>query len=247
MSNTRVLIIGATSAIAQATARIYSARGATLCLVARDAEKLALVEKDLNVRGACQIQCETFSATESGPFADLVSRCFQVSNGFDVVLIAFGSLPNQSECEASPEALKTAIHENGLSVVMLATLIANALVIQGSGTLAVISSVAGDRGRKSNYVYGSAKSLVSTFLAGLGDRLANTGVHVLDIKPGFVDTPMTQNFKKGLLWAQPEAVAEDIVLAINKRRRVCYTPWFWRWIMLIIRHIPGFIFRKLPL
>lgn len=113
--------------------------------------------------------------------------------------------------------------------------------------IAVISSVAGDRGRQSNYVYGSAKALVSAFASGMRQRLSKQGVHVITIKPGFVSTPMTAHLKQGALWAQPEQVAKDITRAIDQGQRVVYTPGFWRWIMLIIKHIPEFVFVKLKL
>jgi decaprenylphospho-beta-D-erythro-pentofuranosid-2-ulose 2-reductase len=139
------------------------------------------------------------------------------------------------------------ISTNGLSVVALLTLVANQLEQQGHGAIAVISSVAGDRGRQSNYVYGSAKAMVSAFLSGLRQRLAKKGVHVITVKPGFVDTPMTAHLPKGPLWAKPEQVAKDIRRAIDKGQRIVYTPGFWRFIMLIIKHIPEFVFVKLKL
>jgi len=119
--------------------------------------------------------------------------------------------------------------------------------MQKSGTIAVITSVAGDRGRQSNYVYGSAKGMVSTFLQGLRNRLYRAGINILDIKPGFVDTPMTIDFKKGPLWVSPEKIAEGIVEAIDKQKTEVYLPWFWKFIMLIIKLIPESIFRKMKL
>ena len=139
------------------------------------------------------------------------------------------------------------IATNGTSVVSLMTAAANRFEAQGHGAIAVISSVAGDRGRQSNYVYGSAKALVSAFASGLRQRLAKKGISVTTIKPGFVDTPMTAAFKKGPLWAKPDQVAKDIVVAIDQGKTVVYTPGFWRLIMLIIKHIPEFIFVKLKL
>jgi short-subunit dehydrogenase len=127
------------------------------------------------------------------------------------------------------------------------TLAANRLEAQQHGTLAVISSVAGDRGRQSNYLYGAAKAAVSTFSSGLRQRLAKSGIDVVTIKPGFVDTPMTQNLKKGALWATPDNVARGIVSAIDRRRSVVYLPWFWSVIMLAIKHIPEPIFKRIKL
>jgi short-subunit dehydrogenase len=132
-------------------------------------------------------------------------------------------------------------------VIALATVLANRFEAQRSGSIAVISSVAGDRGRQSNYVYGAAKGAVTLLLQGLRNRLSKSGVQVLTIKPGFVDTPMTAEFKKGALWAKPDDIAHGIVSAIDRRRDVVYLPGFWRLIMLIIRHIPEPIFKRMSL
>ncbi len=132
-------------------------------------------------------------------------------------------------------------------MISLATIITNIFEERNKGILVVLSSVAGDRGRASNYIYGAAKSSVSTFLEGLSDRLNGTGVSVITIKPGFVDTPMTEGIDKGLLWAQPETIAEGIKKAVEKRKNVVYLPWFWKWIMLVIKIIPRMIFKRLSL
>jgi short-subunit dehydrogenase len=165
----------------------------------------------------------------------------------DVVLIAHGTLPDQKTCEASVDTAMAEFATNATSTIALLTVLANRLESAGRGTMAVISSVAGDRGRASNYLYGSAKAAVSTFLSGLRQRLAKRGVAVVTIKPGFVDTPMTRNFKKGLLWAKPDAVAAGIVKAADKGTPVAYLPWFWFVIMAIIRAVPEFIFKRINL
>ena len=158
------------------------------------------------------------------------------------------SLSDQGECEKSVAALRREFEVNALSTMALLTILANTFEARRTGTLAVISSVAGDRGRQSNYVYGAAKAAVTAFLSGLRQRLAKSNVDVLTIKPGFVDTPMTANIaNKGALWAKPDAVAAGIVRAIDKRRSVVYLPWFWALIMLVIKHIPEPIFKKLKL
>jgi len=136
---------------------------------------------------------------------------------------------------------------NGTATIALAGLIARKLEAQGHGTLAVISSVAGDRGRASNYLYGSAKAAVSTYLSGLRQRLHGRGIGLVTIKPGFVDTPMTAAFTKGPLWASPERIAHGIVHAIDERRAVVYLPWFWRGIMAMIRCVPEFVFQRIKL
>jgi len=167
--------------------------------------------------------------------------------GLDVVLIAHGTLPDQSACEADIATALAEIELNAVATTSIALHAANHLEALGGGTLAVITSVAGVRGRASNYVYGSAKAQVSALLSGLRQRLAKKGVAVVDIRPGFVDTPMTASFPKGALWAQPAKVARDIVRAIDRGTPVAYTPWFWRWIMLVIRHIPQSVFNRIKL
>ena len=165
----------------------------------------------------------------------------------DTVLIAHGTLPDQPACEADYAVTLEAMTTNALSAISLLTRLANRFESQRRGTLAVISSVAGDRGRKSNYVYGTAKAAVSTFLDGLRNRLYESGVKVVTAKPGFVDTPMTASFEKGLLWAQPDAVGRGIHQAIVRGKDVVYLPGFWRLIMMIIRHVPETVFKRLSL
>ena len=244
----QVLIIGATSAIAQAVARLYAESGAKLFLVARDASRLDAVADDLRVRGAIAVDCLAADLTEYDRHPEIVAAAFDALSGLDTVLIAHGVLPDQDSCQSSVSETMLSMDINFLSVVSLLTPIANLLEEKKRGTIAVISSVAGDRGRQSNYVYGAAKSGLDAFLQGLRNRLSKAGVHVLTIKPGFVDTPMTAHIpERGLLWAQPEDVAEGIVNAIDKQKDVVYLPRFWALIMLIIRSIPERIFKKLSL
>lgn len=243
----RILVIGATSTIAHAVSRLYAARGAQLVLVGRDQARLADCAADLQVRGAQRVETLAADANDFAAQPVWIARAFELLQRIDVVLIAHGTLSDQAACEHSVTAMLQEFNTNGLSTLAMLTDIANRMTQQGHGTIAVISSVAGDRGRPSNYVYGSAKAAVSAFLEGLRARLAKSGVQVLTVKPGFVDTPMTAAFKKGALWAKPEQVAQGIVSAIEKRRDVVYLPWFWRYIMLIIRHIPEFIFKRLSL
>ncbi len=244
----RIVIIGATSAIAHATARLWATRGAALFLVGRNAERLAVNAADLRVRGAEKVTAHVMDATDYATHAAMLAAALAALGGIDVALIAHGTLPDQRACEADLVMLRAEIEANGVSVCVLAQAFGNYFVAQGRGTVAVIGSVAGDRGRQSNYVYGAAKGLVARYLEGLRNRLAKSGVGVLLIKPGFVDTPMTAAFeKKGLLWAQPEAVAGGILDAIERGRDVVYLPWFWRGIMWVIRHIPERLFKRLSL
>jgi decaprenylphospho-beta-D-erythro-pentofuranosid-2-ulose 2-reductase len=177
----------------------------------------------------------------------LLQEAAMTMGGLDTVLIAHGTLSDQDRAQVDVAYALQEISTNGTSVVSLMTVAGELLAQQGHGSIAVISSVAGDRGRQSNYVYGSAKALVSAFASGMRQRLAKKGVHVITVKPGFVDTPMTAHLKKGALWATPNQVAIDISRAIDKGRTIVYTPGFWRWIMLVIKHIPEFVFIKISL
>lgn len=247
MNGTRILIIGATSAIAESVARLYAARGASLYLLARGRDRGEAIARDLVVRGAEATRSDVLEASDFTAHAAALDAAWSAFGGFDVILIAHGTLPDQSRCDADADY---ALHEfavNGTSTIALATRIVQKLNAQGSGTLALISSVAGDRGRASNYLYGAAKAAVSTYASGLRQRLNGRGINVLTIKPGFVDTPMTAAFKKGALWAKPDQIARGIVRAIDKRRSVVYLPWFWWGIMAVIRGIPESVFRRIKL
>ena len=239
-----IAIFGAYSAIAEATARRLATSDSRFFLVGRDHDKLDQIAADLQVRGAQEAHVFACDLGETAGLLASIDALYEAFDTVDVALLAHGTLPDQEACEGDAGQTLAAIEVNGLSHIGLLTLLAERFEKQGRGTIAVITSVAGDRGRKSNYVYGTAKRAVSTFLDGLRHRLAETDVRVIDIRPGFVDTPMTAAFDKGPLWAQPEKVGADIVRAIEKGRPVVYTPWFWRYIMLIIRNVPAFVFHK---
>ncbi|MFS2004730.1 SDR family oxidoreductase [Duganella sp. CT11-25] len=243
----KILIIGATSAIAEATARRFAQRGDSLYLLARNGERLDALLADLKLRGAAATAGARFDANDHERHAAVVAQAAEAMGGLDAVLIAHGTLPDQQACQADAALALREIGTNALSVVGLLTHVANRFEAQRGGVIAVIGSVAGDRGRQSNYVYGSAKGMLAIFLQGLRNRLQKAGVHVLTIKPGFVDTPMTAAFPKGPLWATPEQVAQAIVKAMDRRRNVLYTPFFWWGIMAILRSIPEAIFKKLSL
>lgn len=243
----KILIIGATSAIAEACAKRFAVQGHSLFLLARNTERLESLAQDLRVRGAKAVHCATFEANALDCHKTLLQQVKTELNGLDRVLIAHGTLGDQRACEQSVEQTLQELQTNALSVISLLTLLANHFEEQRHGCIAVISSVAGDRGRQSNYVYGTAKGALSIFLQGLRNRLHKSGVQVLTIKPGFVDTPMTAAFPKGPLWATPEKVAQDIDKAIEKKKDVLYTPGFWMLIMQIIKSVPEQIFKKLSL
>ena len=244
-----ILVVGATSAIAEATAKLYAQQHrASFYLVARNEKKISVLKNDLQVRGAYQIDFFEADLADVSQFDRWLTQAFSFLGRVDLVLIAQGVLGDQAKAEKDLAHAEEVLHINGMSQLSLLTLLANRMEQQGSGTVAVISSVAGDRGRPSNYVYGTSKAMVSTFLQGLRARLYESGVNVLTIKPGFVDTPMTASIEKnGPLWAQPDDIAEGIVKAVEAKSSIVYLPGFWRFIMLIIKHIPEFIFKRLSL
>jgi len=240
-----LLVVGATSAIAEATARRFAAAGTPMHLIGRDAGRLAATAADLGVRGAHVAGTTLLDVTNIAAHAAALDDAERALGGApDIVLVAHGTLPDQRECERSVAATLKAIDENFTSTVALVTLLAQRMHARGRGTIAVITSVAGDRGRGSNYVYGAAKGGVSIFLSGLRHRLYASGIAVVDIRPGFVDTPMTATMAKGPLWASPARVARDIERAIRKGTPVVYTPWFWSWIMRIVRTLPRALFHR---
>jgi decaprenylphospho-beta-D-erythro-pentofuranosid-2-ulose 2-reductase len=243
----KIIIIGATSAIAEHCARIWANRGDALYLVARNEDRLATIAADLNVRGAGSTATYALDLNDLHLHVAMLDAAEVALDGIDTVLIAHGTLSDQKACEQSVEETLEEIKTNALSTISLLTLIANRFEAKRAGTIAVISSVAGDRGRASNYVYGSSKAMVTAFTSGLRQRLYKSTVAVVTIKPGFVDTPMTAEFKKGLLWAKPAAVAEKIVQAIDKRKNEVYVPAFWWAIMVIIKNIQEFIFKRINL
>jgi decaprenylphospho-beta-D-erythro-pentofuranosid-2-ulose 2-reductase len=243
----KTLIIGATSAIAQATARCFAAEGDALFLVARNADKLAATANDLMTRGAASINTETLDVLDYDRHKVVVDAAVEKLGGLDVVLIAHGSLPDQKDCEQSAGNTRKEFAVNALSTISLLTYLANYFEENGQGTIAVISSVAGDRGRQSNYIYGSAKGAVTIFLQGLRNRMHKSGVHVITVKPGFVDTPMTAAFDKGFIWADPDQIAARIISAIKNKYDEVYAPWYWRVIMQVIRAIPERVFKRLNL
>ena len=237
-----VLLVGSTSAIAEAVARRWAARGDALYLAARRESLLAADADDLRVRGARVVAFERFDILDGDAHEALIDHAEAALGPLDCVLVAHGTLPDQEASVADAETAVREIELNGVSTAALVLRVARRFEARGKGAIAVITSVAGVRGRASNFVYGAAKALVSTLLEGLRHRLHPRGIAVIDIRPGFVDTPMTAAFPKGALWASPDRVARDIVAAVDRGAGIVYTPWFWRWIMMVIRHIPEFLF-----
>ena len=246
-----ILIYGATSRIAHECARAWARQGHRLTLLGRDAERLAGVAADLRVLAGSDDAAVTTAVLELSN-EELIRRCISEADasagGFDVALVAHGWLPDQAGSQGDPVQLRHAIEVNALSVAQLCEAIAAVFESRRSGTLAVIGSVAGDRGRQSNYIYGASKAFVERFCQGLRNRLYPAGVRVVLVKPGPTDTPMTRGMagRPGRL-AHPADVAADIVRGIGRGTRVVYTPAIWRWIMTIIRWIPEAVFVRLKL
>ena len=244
----RIAIFGANADIARAMARLWAARGARLCLFSRDQKQLSRLAKDLTLRGASFVDTRAFEARNFASHEQLLAHAHKALGGLRVVVLAQGVLPDQKMCEKNFEQARIAWETNFLSVASLAHA-ACARMEKTGGVIAVFGSVAGDRGRASNYVYGVGKGAVALFLQGLRHRLARAGspLCIQTIKPGFVDTKMTASFRKNALWASPERVARVILRAIDRKREQLYVPWLWVGIMAIIRNIPEKLFKRLPL
>ena len=243
----KILVLGATSGIAEATCRIWARQGASLFLVARNAEKLAAVAADLKTRGASYVDTAVVDLDDTERHPALLAHAINSLTGMDVAYLAHGVLGDQAAAEQEFETAAQIIHTNLVSAVSLLTWLANYCVQRHSGVLAVLSSVAGDRGRKSNYVYGASKAGLSAFLGGLRNRVDREGVTVLTIKPGPVKTAMTVKMKGSEKFADVDKVAATIVKAIDARADTLYVPFQWRPIMFVIREIPERIFKKLNL
>ena len=243
----RILVLGATSGIAEACIRIWAERGENLYLVARNADKLAAVAADARTRGANYVDFAVADLDNTTSHPELLAHAINSLAGLDVAYFALGVLGEQPRAERSFDEAAKILHTNFVAPVSLLTWLANYCAQRHSGTLAVLSSVAGDRGRKSNYVYGSSKAGLSAFLAGLRNRVDREGVTVMTIKPGPVKTAMTHGMKGSEKFADVEKVAATIVKAIDKKQDVVYVPGIWRIIMGVIKVIPERTFKKLNL
>lgn len=246
----KIVIIGATSAIAEHCARhwVEQERVASFSLVGRDAEKLDQVAADLQVRSGTTVEIEKYVIDFSSPLAIQSFADDIFSKGrIDIVLVAHGALPEQEHCQQYLTACEAALFINGTSPVLFAEAFAGHMEKIKYGTLAVIGSVAGDRGRKSNYVYGAAKGLVTRYVQGLQHRLAGTGVKVVLIKPGPTQTPMTAHLPQQANFARVDSVAAEIVKGISKEKSVIYAPAKWGVIMMVVRHLPAFVFNRMEI
>ena len=244
----KVLILGATSAIAQALCGNLARRGYSLILTGRNAGELELIANDLRIRLQGESVVEPFDALDFAHHPAFIDRCIEHADGdLAGAILCYGYLTEQAGTESDFEQARRTIDVNFTSAVSVLNLLASYFETRNRGFIAAISSVAGDRGRASNYTYGAAKAGLSAYLQGLRGRLQKAGVRVLTIKPGFVDTPMTKGLldPNSLLVASPDRVARDIDRAIHRGKDVLYTPWFWRGVMFVLRGMPEWLFKRL--
>jgi len=244
--NDAVLILGATSAIARATASVFAARGDALYLASRDEQELQRIAADLRLRHGVEVHYGLFDAEATDTHDEFFSSVVAVMPSLSGVVLAFGYLGDQQAARDFRMGAKV-IACNFTGAVSILSHCANYFEKLQRGFIIGIASVAGDRGRQSNYVYGAAKGALSLYLQGLRNRLHASGVRVMTIKPGFVDTAMTYGMPGLFLVASPQSIGERIVAALGKSPDVVYLPWFWRYIMLIIKHIPESIFKRMKL
>ena len=240
-----VLIIGAKSDIAKEVARVYAKNGYNLYLAARDTKELDELALDITTRSTVDVQLIEFDITDYASHQKIYNNLKEKPLG---VVIASGYMNTQKSVQNSFEETLKTINVNFTGAISILNIIANDFETEKRGFIVGISSVAGDRGRKANYIYGSAKAGFSAYLSGLRNRLYQSNVSVLTVKPGFVDTKMTKGMDlPQKLTAQPQDVAQDIFEAQQKGKDILYTKWIWRYIMLIIRHIPEFMFKKMSI
>lgn len=244
--NSTWIILGATSSMARAFARAVAAEGAGVLLAGRDADDLAALAADCRLRGARIAEAVAFDARDAGTFGAVIERT-EAEEGELNAAVFVGSMPPQAAIDADPSLIGGVVADSLTGPAQFLQMLAPLMEARGGGTVVGVGSVAGDRGRLGNYVYGSAKAGFATYLSGLRNRLTRAGGHVVTVKPGFVDTAMTWGLPGLFLVASPEAVAADLLKAVRKKRNVIYAPFFWRYIMLIIRHIPEPIFKKMKI
>jgi short-subunit dehydrogenase len=244
----RLVVLGGTSCIAEATARLYAAEGAEILLVGRQEDRLAAIAADLKVRGAARAETAIADLAAPTDTASALAGFAATLGGIDHILVAYGILGDQAEAARDPAAAERILAVNFNSAAAWCLAAANLLEAQGQGSLVVLGSVAGDRGRRQNFVYGAAKSGLAALVEGIAHRFAAKGPRAVLVKPGPTITPMTEGMvRKGFTWAKPEDVAAVVRLAADKGGSVVYAPWFWRYIMLIIRFLPAPIFNRLDI
>jgi decaprenylphospho-beta-D-erythro-pentofuranosid-2-ulose 2-reductase len=242
-----ILVLGATSGIAEAIATKFAQEKNNLILAARNIDALNALSSDLKIRYSVNIEAIKFEALDFQGHQSFYEESIKKMGSIDGVVLCFGYLGDQREAEKNFDITRNIIDINFTSAVSILDLYANYFEEKREGFVCALSSVAGDRGRQSNYFYGAAKGALSIYLQGLRNRLNKSNVFVTTVKPGFVDTRMTYGQEGIFLVARPEKVANDIYKAIQKKKHVLYTPFFWKGIMFLIRNIPEFIFKKMKL
>lgn len=240
------IILGATSSMARAFARAVAERGDAVLLAGRDMEDMARSAADATVRGAPLAEPVFFDARKPETFGPILDRV-QALEGPVSAAVFVGSMPPQADIDADPGLIEGVVTDSFTGPARFLQALAPIMEARGAGNIVGVGSVAGDRGRIGNYVYGAAKAGFATYLSGLRNRLTRAGGHVVTVKPGFVDTAMTWGIEGMFLVAPPEKVADDILKAVEKKRNVIYTPIFWLGIMTIIRAIPEPIFKKMSI
>lgn len=240
------LILGATSSMARAFTRAVAERGDAVILAGRDVADMEASAADATARGAAEAAVLSFDARNAATFDALIDA-MEAREGVLNAAVFVGSMPPQAAIDADPRLIAGTVTDSFTGPAEVLQRLAPALEARGSGTVIGVGSVAGDRGRLGNYVYGAAKAGFHTYLSGLRNRLTRSGGHVVTVKPGFVDTAMTWNVEGMFLVAEPARVAADILKAVDKKKNVIYTPGFWRLIMTIIRLVPEPIFKKLKI
>jgi short-subunit dehydrogenase len=246
MSAQTWLILGASSAIARALARQAAAAGADIILAGRDQADLSRTASDLSIAYGITATTRDFDATDTAAHVAFAASLAGVSGVLNIALL-FGIMPDQAAMDADPALALDCIATNLTGAISILHGLAPVLESRRSGTLIGFGSVAGDRGRLKNYIYGASKSALHTYLAGLRNRLGRAGVHVLTVKPGFVDTALTFGLPGLFLVATPDAVARAVLAAAARRRDIIYVPFFWRPIMTIIGAIPERAFKRLSI
>ncbi len=242
----KLLILGANSDVAHAISKKFAKeKKCDLYLASRDMALLEKKTRDIKARYDVDATAVSFDAVDYSSHKDFYERLDPKPDG---VILAFGYLGDQIKAQEKFSEAKTVIESNYMGAVSILEIIAGDFEKRGSGFIIGISSVAGDRGRQSNYIYGSAKGAVSLYLGGLRNRLSKKNIHVMTVLPGFMRTKMTQNLElPEKLMAEPDEAAEDIYRAYKKKRNIIYTKWFWKYIMLIIRNIPEPIFKRMSM
>lgn len=238
------IILGATSSMARAFGRKLAERGAGVLLAGRDMDDLKGAAADLEARGARMAQAVRFDARDATTFAPIIERATR-EDGLINAAVFVGSMPEQAAIDADPALIDGVVCDSFTGPARFLQLLAPEMEARAGGTVIGVGSVAGDRGRIGNYVYGAAKAGFATYLSGLRNRLTRSGAHVVTVKPGFVDTAMTWGIEGMFLVASPADVADDLLKAADRKKDVIYTPFFWRYIMLIIRAVPERVFKKL--